>query len=102
MDQSVSQPVEDLTHRHEEFAEAYSKPNSLSITTINGDDSQLVWERIFQRAMERADIYQQSAFDTLCHVSRRLGAKERQDGAVGCLMTVHDRQVTSITCAYHS
>ncbi|KAI0798558.1 hypothetical protein BC629DRAFT_230220 [Irpex lacteus] len=40
--------------------------------------------------MERADIYQQSAFDTLCHVSRRLGAKERQDGAVGCLMTVHD------------
>ena len=52
--------------------------------------TQLVWERIFQRTMEQADVYRQSAYDTLCHVSRRLRVEDRSNGAVGSLIAVHE------------
>ena len=54
------------------------------------DVTQLVWERIFQRTMEQADVYRQSAYDTLCHVSRRLRVEDRSNGAAESLISVHE------------
>lgn len=55
--------------------------------------TQLVWERIFQRTMEQADVYRQSAYDTLCHASRILVVEDRSNGAVGSLIAVHETYV---------
>ncbi|KAI0088151.1 hypothetical protein BDY19DRAFT_214435 [Irpex rosettiformis] len=82
------------SHVDEERVATHLAPRLRSSTNTENDGGiQLVWERIFQHTMEQSDVYQQSAYDRLCHISRRLGVEGREQGAAGTLIAVYDSLV---------